>query len=368
MLDTSLYHLSLAAHSRSHGHSAAAKIAYVTAERITDLWTGKVHNYRRKQGVLRVGVVGFNGTPAELARLMDEAEKRRNSTVCREGIVGLPHGLPLELRWRLLHAHAEAMAKRWGVPVIVALHAPSAKGDQRNDHGHLVFATRRIEGGKLTKKTRILDDPQTGPAEVKWLRAESTRLIGETLDAVGRGDEKPRWDHRSYAERGIAKAATQHEGVRGRALAQKQRPTRIARANRVLRELETEKTKTEKEIQHERVRTRRDERIAPSAGPQPGAGARNDRGAAAARGRISPAAPAQGEPGGVEGGDPFIEIEGELILFTEIRTIRPDEKGGIHVGPMNGRERWTSAMSARALADLVSAHYRRQAQPPPAQE
>ena len=118
MLDTSLYHLSLAAHSRSHGHSAAAKIAYVTAERITDLWTGKVHNYRRKQGVLRVGVVGFNGTPAELARLMDEAEKRRNSTVCREGIVGLPHGLPLELRWRLLHAHAEAMAKRWGVPVI----------------------------------------------------------------------------------------------------------------------------------------------------------------------------------------------------------------------------------------------------------
>ena len=70
----------------------------------------------------------------------------------------------------------------------------------------------------------------------------------------------------------------------------------------------------------------------------------------------------------LKGGDPFIEIEGELILFTEIRTIRPDEKGGIHVGPMNGRERWTSAMSARALADLVSAHYRRQAQPPPAQE
>lgn len=70
----------------------------------------------------------------------------------------------------------------------------------------------------------------------------------------------------------------------------------------------------------------------------------------------------------LKGNDPWIEVEGELILFTEIKSIRPDPAGGIHLGLIAGRERWTNAISARALADLLSAHYRRQALPPPAPE
>src|ERR1039458_1839880 len=158
----SAYHLNVAAHSRSRGHSAAAAGAYITAGRGVDPWTGKAHNYQRRQGVLRSACFNYSGTPRELAQLMDARETRQNSTVCREVVIAMPHGLSLTARWKLLQEHGEAIAKRWGVPGIMALHAPSAKGDQRNDHGHLVFATRRIERGVLTEKTRVLDEHRTG--------------------------------------------------------------------------------------------------------------------------------------------------------------------------------------------------------------
>ena len=55
-------------------------------------------------------------------------------------------------RWQLARAHGEAIAARWNVPVVVALHAPSTKGDQRNDHVHLVFATRKKKPINSAKK------------------------------------------------------------------------------------------------------------------------------------------------------------------------------------------------------------------------
>lgn len=145
---------------------------------------------------------------------MDGRESRQNSVVCREAIVGLPHGLALGARWKLLLAHALAIAARWQVPVIAALHAPSARGDQRNDHGHLIFATRRIENGQLTEKTRHLDERRTGAAEILWLRAKSAQLIGKALDEAGRSGEKGRFDHRSYAARRIDRPVTRHERMR----------------------------------------------------------------------------------------------------------------------------------------------------------
>ncbi len=231
----SAFHLSVSACSRSKGQSAARKAAYVTGGRGVDPWTGKAFNYSSKQGVLRTGCVNYEGSPRELAQLMDGREARQNSVVCREAIVGLPHGLALGARWKLLLAHALAIAARWQVPVIAALHAPSARGDQRNDHGHLIFATRRIENGQLTGKTRHLDERRTGAAEILWLRGESARLIGEALEEAGRGGEKGRFDHRSYAARGIERPVTRHEGVRARAMARQGRAPAITRDNRALR-------------------------------------------------------------------------------------------------------------------------------------
>jgi len=226
-------------------------VAYVTAGRGRDVWAGKTHDYSRKKGVARSECVNYEGTPKELARLMDSTETRQNSTVCRELIFALPDGLPEKRRWELALSLGETVATRYGVAGVVVLHEPSAKGDQRNDHAHIVFSTRKIKDGELTKKTRVLDDRKTGAAEVKWLRAESSRLIGETLAAVGRTSEIPAWDHRSYADRGIDQPTTRHEGVRGRALARKGRATEFTRGNQAIRSALAETKKLENEIAYE---------------------------------------------------------------------------------------------------------------------
>jgi hypothetical protein len=61
---------------------------------------------------------------------------------------------------------------------------------------------------------------------------------------------------------------------------------------------------------------------------------------------------------------PFIEIERELILFTDVKWISTGTDGNL--AKINGRDCWSSAVLARDLERLVSAHYQHRA--PPRQE
>ena len=46
-----IYHYSVGIISRSKGRSATAAAAYRAAERIEDIRTGEIHDYRKKRGV-----------------------------------------------------------------------------------------------------------------------------------------------------------------------------------------------------------------------------------------------------------------------------------------------------------------------------
>ena len=46
-----IYHFSVGIISRGKGRSATAAAAYRAAERIKDLRTGEIHDYRKKKGV-----------------------------------------------------------------------------------------------------------------------------------------------------------------------------------------------------------------------------------------------------------------------------------------------------------------------------
>lgn len=117
-----------------------------------------------------------------------------------------PHQLSNEERRGLAKGLALAMKDRWDVDSVVALDAPPRSGDDRNHHAHIVFSTRDGEG----KKTRILDERQTGKVEVEWLRSEASKRIQASLRKKSiLADE---WDHRSYERRGIAQVPSKHEG------------------------------------------------------------------------------------------------------------------------------------------------------------
>lgn len=203
----SVYHLSVKSVSRSDGRSATAAAAYRSGESITDERTGQRHDYRRRSGVHAVGIVGWTGSRSDLWNAAELAEKRKDAKVAREYEVNLPAEATDEARKSMVEGMAQWLHDRYGVAVDYAIHSPPPKGNQRHWHAHILTTTRRINGGQLAEKTRILDTKQTAQTEVEAIRAEwSQRCIAATND-------RAKWDHRSFARRGIDRISTGKKGV-----------------------------------------------------------------------------------------------------------------------------------------------------------
>ena len=73
----------------------------------------------------------------------------------------------------------------------------------RKDHAHILFSTRRVDTGTgaFGAKTRELDDRETGPEELKVIRAEWEKRTNATLTKAG---SDVRIDMRSYADMAAA--------------------------------------------------------------------------------------------------------------------------------------------------------------------
>ena len=158
------------------------------------------------------------------------------------------------------------LAKNHGVVVDASIHAPHGKNaDKRNYHAHVMFSTRRFENGQFTEKTREFskrpyDEKELakhmakgGDDYTKRLqgRKNATELLREAYEVIGNhslvdAGFEPTLDRRSYAERGIDKEPTVHEGA-GRAMAKRglqsdthDKNVEIIERNKTLSELDIE--------------------------------------------------------------------------------------------------------------------------------
>ena len=208
-----IFHLSVKTIGRAQGRSATAAAAYRAATRIEDERTGLLHDYSRKGGVLHREIVVPDDAPAwardraQLWNAAELAETRKNSTVAREFEVALPGELQRDAQQRLACALAQEITARHKCAVDVAIHAPSRRGDLRNDHAHLLLTTRRLTTDGFTEKTRELDDLKSGEV-LRW-RERWAALVNQHLAEHGRAE---RIDHRSLAEQGEVREPTFHRG------------------------------------------------------------------------------------------------------------------------------------------------------------
>lgn len=199
--------------SRSAGRSATAAAAYRAGVEIADERTGEVHDYTRKRGVevselvLPAGAPDWARDRAALWNAAEQAENRKNSTVAREIVVALPAELNPQQRADLARTLAAELVERHGCAVDLAIHAPGAKGDDRNHHAHLLMTTRRLEPEGFTAKTRELDAAKN--KEVPHWRERWASLANEALERAGRSE---RIDHRSLKDQGIGREPTTHRG------------------------------------------------------------------------------------------------------------------------------------------------------------
>ncbi|MBB4594846.1 MobA/MobL family protein [Xanthomonas cannabis] len=198
-----IYHTRIKTYSRAKGHSALAAAAYRGGYLLTDPTSGARHDYRGRAGILQSHCLAPTGSPAwaddpqALWAAAEAAERRCNSTVCRDFAVALPHELDDPKRWELVLDIAHRLIERFGFALQASHHRPT-KDDPRYFYAHLLATTRRMEASGLTTKTRVLDGRMNGKEEVEWIRAMIADRINAHLAQAGIGKTV---EHRPLTER-----------------------------------------------------------------------------------------------------------------------------------------------------------------------
>lgn len=245
------YHLSAQIIGRSAGRSATAAAAYRAAERIVDRRTGIEHDYERKQGVVRDEVLLPGGAPelfrdrSELWNAVEESERRSNSQLAREFNVALPRELDRDEQWELARSWAERELVGRGMCADVCMHD---RGDG-NPHAHIMATTREVGPDGFAAKNRDWNDRALIEQWRKSWEVDQNRALERHYDRERTPElERSYVDCRSYADRGMDREATKHEGPTVRAMERKEQErcmrdgreyepvTERARENREIRE------------------------------------------------------------------------------------------------------------------------------------
>ncbi|MRH02662.1 plasmid mobilization protein [Xanthomonas sontii] len=196
-------HIRIKAYSRAKGHSALAAAAYRGGYLLTEPKSGARHDYRGRAGIIQSRCLAPPGSPPwvddpqALWAAAEAAERRHNSTVCRDFAIALPHELDDPKRWDLVLDIAHRLIERYGFALQASHHRPT-KDDPRYFYAHLLATTRRMEASGLTQKTRILDGRINGLAEIQWIRAMIAERINAHIAQAGIGDAV---EHRSLNDR-----------------------------------------------------------------------------------------------------------------------------------------------------------------------
>jgi len=209
-----IFYLSVQTIRRAVGRSVTAAAAYRSGQKIYDERTQTTFDYRRRSGVVGIGLVGWSGTREDLWNKAERSERRKNSVVGREIVVALPHELSAESSERLVLKYCEWLHEKHGVAVDWAVHEPSDAGDHRNIHAHLLLTTRRVIDDQFGEKTRELDTKHTSSSSIEEWRKTWARFCNVELMLA---DVETLMDHRSYerqakASGGKVKLAQRHLG------------------------------------------------------------------------------------------------------------------------------------------------------------
>ena len=199
------FHMNLT--QRSKGQSSVAQVAYISGSKMKDLLVGETHDYSKKSEVFNMGSQlpdGTNIDTSTLWNMAEQSEKRINSRTARKLTLALPRESTSEEHLKILNEYRLFIQNRYQVATTISIHTDNPE----NPHAHIMFTTRRVENGQLTKKTRELDDKVSGSKEITLMRKEWANVCNKYLERHGIAIS-----HLSYKERGIDKIPMKHLGV-----------------------------------------------------------------------------------------------------------------------------------------------------------
>lgn len=262
-----IYHLHCKVFSRSKGQTAIAAAAYRSGTKLEDHELGTVSDYTKKKGIAFSEIELPSNAPKEYAdrevlwNAVQEVEKSKDAQLCREFEIALPKELSLVEQIELVRTFAKSLVSEG----MIADYSIHDKIDG-NPHVHILTTMRGIDdkGKWMSKQKKIysLDeggnripiiDKKTGQQKIsngrrQWKREtlldtswnskeqllawrkrwsdicneaidKKNALIEEENLAVNLYAQQPEInhiDHRSYAEQGVNKTPTIHEGWQAR--------------------------------------------------------------------------------------------------------------------------------------------------------
>lgn len=206
-----IYHFSIQVISRRTGCSSTAAAAYRACDIVLDGNTGEAHDYTRRRGVIRTEILAPRGSPAwvfdrsQLWSRVELAETRKDSQVCREIEIALPHELTPVQRHLLLMGFAQSQFVAKGMVADIAFHRPRSKGDNRNFYAYVMLTMRKVDGEGFGQKERAWNSR----ALLQQWREQWAIHANLALEQAG---HDARIDHRSNEARGIEELPAQHHG------------------------------------------------------------------------------------------------------------------------------------------------------------
>lgn len=206
-------------HSRGHGHSAVAGVAYRLGLALVDARTGTTHTYTRRRErneivatftIAPFGAPAWAVDPAAIWNRAEAAEKRKDAQVARDYRIPVPLGLNDLAATAMARDMAEHIAQLFAVPVSVGVHRDNERDalgyekptHRRGLHAHLYFPTRRLDRDGFGAKLSELSNKNTSRALVDALNEHWAGLANAYTAAAGLAAD---FDHRSYERAGVMK-------------------------------------------------------------------------------------------------------------------------------------------------------------------
>ncbi|WP_355608345.1 MobA/MobL family protein [Xanthomonas cannabis] len=197
-----IYHVSIKSFSRGKGQSSVAAAAYRAGINLRDTTHKTTHKYEKRSGVVSQQMLAPEGAPRwcldvrSFWDINEQQETRANARVAREVEVSLPNSLDAPQRRMLAVALGQLLVERYQAAVLVAVHSPGRRGDQRNHHVHLLISARKVDANGLGERACAEFDARqgAGATEIKVLRGEIASVINAHLIMAG---VEARVDHRT---------------------------------------------------------------------------------------------------------------------------------------------------------------------------
>lgn len=256
------YHFHAEIISRGHGKSAVAVSAYISGEKLRDIYEGRIHDRSYRQDVVHTEIMLPPKAPDELLdrqTLLNElnrAEKRNDAQMARYIDLALPKELSLAEQVALVREFVQVNFIRYGLCADIGIHQGELDEDRKptgiepvfersdNRHAHIMIPLRPLDeyGFCLTKRqTRFMNYPSFLIAlRESWANLQNREFERRRLSV--------RVSHESLATQGIDREPTKHLGPG--AMAMELRGIRTERGDMYREIIERNRMREERKQRH----------------------------------------------------------------------------------------------------------------------